>query len=259
MKKSILAVLIMCVLLSSTFAVFAEFSNASVVDEAGYLTESQFNEISHMLDDIRQKYNCDVAVYTEEVMSGVDAQSTADDLYDNTGYGYGEGLDGIMLYIAADERLYHFSTHGSGEVAFNNNGLAYLEKMILPSLKEGDYYTAMKQYGEHCEELLEMAAQGKPYNKKNLTVGYVCGVVGCALIAPLLLAFLMTKMKLKKMKTAVENDYAANYMKPGSMNLAMSRDIFLYSTITKTQKVKSNSGGHTSSSGEHHGGRGGSF
>ena len=75
----------------------------------------------------------------------------------------------------------------------------------------------------------------------------------------MLIAFWMMKKKLKKMKTAVENDYAANYMKPGSMNLTMSRDLFLYSRITKTEKPKGDSGTHTSSSGRTHGGRGGSF
>ena len=65
--------------------------------------------------------------------------------------------------------------------------------------------------------------------------------------------------KLKKMKTAEENDYAANYVKPGSMKLSVSRDLFLYSRITKTERPKSSSGTHTSSSGRTHGGRGGSF
>ncbi len=259
MKKTISAIFTALILITSTASVFAIFNNFTVVDKAGYLTENQLAELSKQLDDVRQKYNFDVAVYIEEVMSGADAESTADDLYDYTVYGYGENSDGIMLYIAADEREYHFTVHGSGETIFNDNGLAYLESKTVPSLQEDDYYTATKLYGEYCEELLEMAAQGEPYNEKNLSIGYVCTVVGCALILPLLLAHLMTKKKLKQMKTAVENNYAANYMKPGSMNLSMSRDIFLYSTVTKTEKAKSNSGGHTSSSGEHHGGKGGSF
>ena len=56
-----------------------------------------------------------------------------------------------------------------------------------------------------------------------------------------------------------ENDYAANYVKPGSMNISVSRDLFLYSRITKTERPKESSGTHTSSSGRTHGGRGGSF
>lgn len=245
--------------ITSAVSVFAGFHNIAVVDEAGYLTEPQLAELCEQLDAVRQKYDFDVAVYTEAVMSGADAQSTADDLYDYSLYGCSENADGIMLYIAADKRVYHFTTHGSGETVFNDNGLAYLESKIVPSLKEGDYYTAMQLYGTHCEELLEMAAEGEPYNKKTFSTGYLCGVIGSAVLLPLLLAYWMTKRKLKKMKTAVENDYAENYMKPGSMRVNFSRDIFLYSRVTKTERAKSNSGGHTSSSGEHHGGRGGSF
>lgn len=259
MKKAISAVLVALAVITSTFSAFAMFNNFTVADYAGYLTEEQIEELSKQIDGVRQKYNFDVAIYTEEFMSGEDAESTADDLYDYLGYGYGENSDGIMLYIAADNSVYHFTTHGSGETVFNKNGLDYIEGKILPSLKEGDYYTAMKLFAEHCEELLKMAEQGKPFNEKQQSAGYIFCVVGCALVVPLLVAYFMTKKKTKQMKTAVENDYAANYMKPGSMNLSMSRDIFMYSTVTKTEKAKSSSGGHTSSSGEHHGGKGGSF
>lgn len=259
MKKKFSVIILLLVIVTSVSPAFAAFNNVTVVDEAEYLSEGQLSELSKQLDAIRQKYNFDVAIYTEEFMSGRDAQSTADDLYDYTLYGYGENSDGVMLYIAADKREYHITTSGSGEVIFNKNGLAYLEKKILPSLKDDDYYTAMKLYAEHCEELLGMAAQGKPYNKKQLSTQYICCVIGGALLIPLFLAWLMTRKKLKQMKTAIKNDYAANYMKPGSMNLSFSRDIFLYSTVTKTEKAKSSSGGHTSSSGTHHGGRGGSF
>lgn len=259
MKKRISAILTVVMLVTSAVTAFAAFNNPAVVDKSGYLSESRFDEISSLLDDVRQKYDFDVAIYTEKAMSGTDAQNTADDLFDYLGYGFGENADGIMLYISADERKYHLTTHGTGEAVFNERGLAHLEEMILPSLRDNDYYSAMKLYAEGCEELLEMAAQGKPYNKKTLTTSYVCCVIGGALLIPLLLAYLMTSIKVKKMKTAVQNNYAANYMKPGSMNLSLSRDIFLYSTVTKTPKPKQNSGSHTSSSGESHGGRGGSF
>ena len=74
-------------------------------------------------------------------------------------------------------------------------------------------------------------------------------MVAGALLLPLILAYFMMHKKLCAMKTAVKEDYAGNYMKPNSMNLDFSRDIFLYSTVTKTEKPKSDSGSHTSSSG----------
>ena len=59
------------------------------------------------------------------------------------------------------------------------------------------------------------------------------------------------------MKTAVKNDISGHYMKPDSMKLDFSRDIFLYSAVTKTEKPKPDSGSHTSSSDRSCGGRSG--
>lgn len=259
MKKIILAITVMIICAASAFPAFAVFENPPITDEAAYLTENQLDELSEQLEEIRKQYNFDVAIYTENVMSGKDAMNTADDIFDYNGYGAGGGADGILLYVSANPRKYWFTTHGSGESFFNDNGLAYLENKVLPYLTENDYHSAFKAYAEYSGELLEMAAQGKPFNKKQYDMKYLLCVIGGALLLPLLLAFAFMKRKLEKMKTAVKQDYAANYMKPGSMNLALSRDIFLYSTVIKTEKPKSNSGSHTSSSGESHGGRGGSY
>ena len=193
-------------------------------------------------------------------MSGYDAQSSADDIYDYNGYGAGANDDGILLYICSSTRDYHFTTHADGERVFNPNGIAYLMKKVQPKLASDDYYTAMKTYATLADELLAMAANGKPFNKKQYDTSYLLMVLGGAILIPLLIAFIMMSKKLAKMKTAVENDYAANYMKPGSKTLTVSRDLFLYSHITKTAKPKNNSSSsHTSSSGRSHGGGGGKF
>ncbi len=258
MKKTVALVsALLCLAFGIT--AFAECENIPIADFAEYLTEEQYNELSAKIDTVREKYDFDIAVYTEEKMSGEEAQGVADDIFDYCGYGAGKNADGMLLYIASSPRVYHFSTHGSGEKFFNDNGLAYLEKKLLPHLKENDYYTAIKLYAKYSEELLETAAQGKPFDKKQYSTEYLCCVIGGALLLPLLLAYLMTKLKLGKMKTAVKNDCAANYIKRGSMRTDMSKDVFLYSTVVKTARQKSSSGGHTSSSGEHHGGRGGSY
>ena len=221
--------------------------------------QSELDELTKDLDAVREKYDFEVAIYTESTMTSATAEASADDIYDYNGYGAGENDDGIMLYICSDTREYHFTTHGKGLEYFNTNGLIYLESQVLPYLSEDDYYGAFNAYIETADELLEMAESGTPYNEKQYSTKYLIGVIIVCLIAPLLIALWMMNRKLKKMKTAVENDYAANYMKPGSMNITVSRDLFLYSRITKTEKPKSNSGTHTSSSGRTHGGRGGSF
>ncbi len=238
---------------------YAAFENPSIVDDAGYLMQSELASLSKELDKVREKYGFEVAIYTESDMTSSTAQASADDIYDYQGYGAGENDDGIMLYICSDTREYHFTTHGEGLKYFNSNGLKYLESKVVPYLSEDDYYEAFEIFIETTDELLQMAKDGKPYNEKQYSTKYLIGVIIAALLIPLLVAWILMKKKLKKMKTALENDYAANYIKPGSMNLTTSRDLFLYSRITKTEKPKSNSGTHTSSSGRTHGGRGGSF
>ena len=242
----------------SVFPAYAA-SAPRLVDNAELLSSYEKQSLEAQLDKISEKYSFDVAFVSEKSLSAVDAQAAADDIYDYNGYGYGENYDGILFYIADSERKYHFSVCGSGETIFNENGLAYLEKKIVPYLKKDNYYAAVKSYADHTEELLEMAAEGKPFNKRQHSMKYILCVIAGALLLPLILAYFMMHKKLCAMKTAVKEDNAANYMKPNSMNLDFSRDIFLYSTVTKTEKPKSDSGSHTSSSGRSHGGRGGSF
>ncbi len=257
--KRFVTIMIVFLCFVSTITVYADFINPTITDSVGYLTEEQNKELSARLDKIREQYSFDIVFVSEDRLSAYDAQASADDIYDYNGYGYGENYDGILFYIADSEREYHFSVCGSGETIFNENGLAYLEKKIVPYLKKDNYYAAVKSYADHTEELLEMAADGKPFNKTQHSMKYILCVVAGALLLPLILAYFMMHKKLCAMKTAVKEDYAGNYMKPNSMNLDFSRDIFLYSTVTKTEKPKSDFGSHTSSSGRSHGGRGGSF
>lgn len=259
MKKTFSCMLLLFITMTLLLPAYAAFDNPPIIDDAGYLMQSELASLSKELDKVREKYGFEVAIYTESDMTSSSAEASADDIYDYQGYGAGENDDGIMLYICSDTREYHFTTHGKGLWYFNSNGLAYLESKVLPYLEDDNYYKAFSVYIETAEELLQMATDGKPYNEKQYSMKYLFGVIIVCLIAPLLIAFLMMRKKLKKMKTAVENDYAANYIKPGSMRIDTSRDLFLYSRITKTERPKSSSGTHTSSSGRTHGGRGGSF
>lgn len=258
--KRFVMMMITAVCILSALTVSAEFKAPAVYDGAGYLTEEQNEQLSQRLSSLREKYNFDVAFVSEETLSASDAEAAADDFYDYNGYGYGENCDGIMFYIAKEERLYHFSTCGSGLTVFNDNGLKYLEGEIVPYLKDGDYYAAVSTYADRAEELLEMAANGTPFDETQHSTTYILCVLAAALFLPLIIAYIKMNKKLSQMKTAVKENYASNYMKPGSMKLDFARDIFLYSTVMKTEKPKSDSSSsHTSSSGQTHGGRGGSF
>jgi uncharacterized protein len=73
-------------------------------------------------------------------------------------------------------------------------------------------------------------------------------------------ALIVTGKMRSDLVTVRQQVKADNYVIPGSLQLTNSRDLFLYSQVTKTERPKSGgSSTHTSSSGRTHGGGGGKF
>ena len=255
MKKTgaiITLILILCTVLFP-FSVSAEHP-PELVDVPNMLSESEYIEISEKLAALRDTYGVDVAFIISDEMISDDAQTEADDIYDSYEYGVGENYDGILYFVCETTHEYAFSTCGRAIEIFNDDGLEYIDEAMLPYLKKGDYYQAGMVYADKCAELMEMAANGEPYKKKINILYVIAGII----LIPLAVAFGFMTRKLAKMNTAVMQPGAANYMKPGSMNMNFSRDIFLYSTVSKREKPEESST-HTSSSGRTHGGRSGSF
>lgn len=255
MKKTwsfILLLLIMCAV-AFPFSAAAERA-PSVADVPGMLSADEYEELSERLNSLRSTYDIDAAFIISDEMITEDAQTEADDIYDSYEYGVGENYDGILYFVCETTHEYAFSTCGRAIEIFNDDGLEYIDEAMLPYLKKGDYYQAGMVYADKCAELMEMAANGEPYKKKINILYVIAGII----LIPLAVAFGLMTRKLSKMNTAVMQPGAANYMKPGSMNMNFSRDIFLYSTVSKREKPKESST-HTSSSGRTHGGRSGSF
>lgn len=225
-----------------------------LIDVPNMLSESEYIELSDKLAALRDTYDVDVAFIISDEMITEDAQAEADDIYDSYEYGVGENYDGILYFVCETTHEYAFSTCGRAIEIFNDDGLEYIDEAMLPYLKKGDYYQAGMVYADKCAELMGMAANGEPYKKKINILYVIAGII----LIPLAAAFAFMTRKLSKMNTAVMQPGAANYMKPGSMNISNSRDIFLYSTVSKREKPKESST-HTSSSGRTHGGRSGSF
>ena len=242
--------------------------NPPLIDNAGLLTTQEFVEISDMLYNIRETYNIDVAVYTENETDNTDAVAKADDIYDYNGYGMGENDRGMIYYVCMSTRNYALSTHPYGETPFSNEACDYLGSLCRQYLSEGDYYSTFSKYAENAEYILEKDKSGETIDYSNYTGSssedekhYVALFVLLAVI-PSALAFGLTKHKQKKMNTAVMQSFAEQYKKPGSMNIEQASDIFLYSTVSRTRRQESSSSGggsHTSSSGRSHGGSSGSF
>ena len=209
--------------------------NPPVVDNAGLLTTEELVEISDILYDIRETYDIDVSIYTENETDNSDAVA---------------------------------STHPYGKTPFSNSTCDYIGSSCLEYLSNDDYYNTFLTYAEIARNILETNENSGsfdydvyPYSGKRGGEKHYVALIILLVVVPLAASLIVVLYKQSKMDTAVKQAFATQYQKPGSMNIEHAADIFLYSHVSRTrrQESSSGSGSHTSSSGRSHGGSSGSF
>ena len=133
-------------------------------------------------------------------------------------------------------------------------------------LSDGEYYEGFMKFADLCEEFIIQAQSTEPYDVENLpeeTIPFYM-IFLISLVVGFVIALIVTGVMRSRMKTVHMKPDAADYMKKNSLNLTRCGDMFLYNQVSRTAKPKEDSSGggsstHTSSSGETHGGSGGSF
>ena len=232
----------------------------------GLLSEDEEATLNEELDDISHNQNFDVTAALVNSLDGQTVEAYADNLYDNCNYGYGDDRDGVLLLVSLEDHDWYISTSGFGITAFTDAGIQYIGEQIKPQLADGEYLEAFENYIELCDDFINQANNGEPYDvdhmpKKALSpiwlvISFVIGLGG---------ALLVVGVNKSELKSVGKQDEAKNYVRPGSMKVTNRSDFFLYRKVTRTEKPKpksSGSGGsstHSSSSGRTHGGGGGKF
>lgn len=261
--------LVMSVSIMSVFLGFSVSSAAgkkSVIDDAGLIKASDDKELDKKIKNI-QKDKFDVVILTVKSLDGKSAQDYADDYYDNNDYGLDNEKSGVLFLVSKGDRKYHISTKGAGIKAFTDYGIGRIKEEIKPYLSDGDYFNACDEFLNITKDFVKAYKDGTPYdtdNPYNEEIDYVILEV-IALVIAFVIALISVGIMRLRMNTAKPKGTAMEYIKKGSFKLTSEKDIFMYSTVTKTAKPKDNdnsAGGsttHVSSSGSEHGGGGGSF
>lgn len=270
MKKKIsvfLFVIALC--LSTALPAFAAETDGfadeyyRVVDMADLLTDSEEAALIEKLDEISLRQNMDVVVATTDDLEGYSVRDYADLLYEQCQFGYGDSNDGLMLLISMEDHDWYISTCGYGITAFTDAGIEYIGKQIKSDLSDGNYAAAFTSYAGLCDDFITQARNGDPYDNGNLPREPLSLIwIPIALVIGFVIAKIIVGNMKSKLKTVRAQAAANSYVKNGSMNITESRDLFLYHTVTRTEKPKNNSSGsstHRSSSGTTHGGGGGKF
>ena len=268
MKKTTYAIvitLILCLFLPVfVFNTTVEAINEKprFIDEAELLTQQQAIALQNKLNEISQRQQFDVLIVSVNSLEGKTGEAYADDFFDYNEYGMGAGDSGIILLISMEYNDIVMSTKGFGITAFTDAGQDYMWDEFLPDVSDGNYFMGFSRYAELCDDFLTQAKTSKPYDTRNMPnkPGFLRSFVNLlpiSFIVGVVLTFIVTGIMKMKLKSVRMQAAAGSYIRQGSVNITYSSDNFLYSTVKKTAKQTSSSGGsstHRSSSGSTHGG-----
>ena len=270
MKKKLfvillLPVLCLCMAVPASAAETDGFADEyyRVIDMADLLTEGERAALIDTLDNISLRQSMDVIVATTADLEGFSPMEYADLLYDQCSFGYGKNRDGLLLLISIEDNDWYISTCGYGITAFTDAGIAYIGEQIKPDLSDGRFSDAFLTYASLCDDFITQARAGKPYDNGTLPREPLSLIwIPVSIVIGFVLAIILVGLMKGQLKTVRSQAAASSYVKAGSMKITESRDLFLYHTVTKTEKPKNNASGsstHSSSSGTTHGGGGGKF
>lgn len=249
MTKKLLSILFAAVLCLALIlpASAAVTDNPRVVDMADLLTDEEEADLNAKLNAYSTEQNCDIVCVTTPDLNNADFSFNgtvidyADIYYESHGY----DQDGVLVLITLENeygnRNITFSCSGKCMKRLTDDEQNEILDDVFYTLQNSQYYAALNSILYQVND--KLTPQLKWYMLP-LAIG-----VGFALAIIIMVAV------RSKLKSVTMQRGAAGYVRPGSMQLTASRDTYLYSTVSRTEKPKDNGGsGRTSSGGGSHSG-----
>ena len=214
--------------------------NLLVWDEAELLNETEVAQLNSKLESISKKYKAEIRVVTLSSMDGGDIDEFLEYLYDESGFGYGENHDGVLLVVCMDPREYRILSNGFAGEAITSGDIDAIGEAFKSDLSDGNYADAFGTFADKCEYYLDGHINGFPFNTgKNLLICLGIGLV---------VALIVTGIWKGQLKSVRKQSAAKAYVKAGTMQITQSGDFFMYRNVTKTQKQSNSSSGSSGSS-----------
>lgn len=242
MKKKIFsALLALALCLSLAVCVWAAPDNSAFVyDDAGLLSKSEQSALSAKLQQISQTYNAQVVVATVASVNGGNVDFFVEELYDSMSFGYGQNHDGVLLLVCMNPREYRILSNGFAADAIEGSEIDKIGEAIVSDLSAAFYSDAFNEFAQQCDYYLDGHINGFPFLfGKNLVI---------ALIVGLLIGLIVALILKGQLKSVRKQNQANVYVKPGSMQVTIRSDIYLYRNVTRTKKESSSSSSRSGSS-----------
>lgn len=219
-------------------------------DSAGIVSESDAQALNQKLDDLSARYNFDFAVVTMPSLGDNDPDQAAEFIFDQYNFGTGVDRDGILLLINMGERDW---TIYSSDI-ISADARRHIADTMLPDLSSGNYAQAFRTFADTSAEMVSMARSGNGY-KAPFPFGMRLLI---SLAISLVVALVAVGTMKAGLKTVSKQTAAASYIVPGSLKVTTSTERYLYSNVTRTERVQNTNtggnrvggGGHSSTSGK---------
>jgi len=239
MRNKLLFLLLVILFISAPL-----FGLSRLVDDVGLIKESDAARLEKLLDTISLTYNFDLVILTvrdTKEEKDADDDSEPKDIepmdysaafFNDNGYGLGNDRDGCLFLLVAERGVIWFSASGRGLKILTPTATKRLEKDVIKSLENWDFYNAFVAYANGWEEFLILDAKGGRYNiLYRFNAVFILG----AWLISLIIGFIIVGIWKKGMRTAIpKKQQAATCIVSGSLSFAVQQDQFIYSTVTKT-------------------------
>lgn len=285
MKRTIIA--LSCLILIVLTPLLVVAAEPKIIDDAGLLTATEIADLEDRARELVNQYSMDVVIVTVNSLDGKSSESFADDYYDHNGYGIGPEFSGVLLLLSMEYRDWSISTCGEAISALTDFGVQNVFSEISGFLSQDQYYMAFSAYLDALEPYFQSYYNGTPIDGTSDNYAgpgtYIPSTqdevihfepvrdfqwylqrFGIAFFVGAVTALIVLLVMRSRMNTAKAQHGAASYMLPGTYQIRLQRDIFLYSQLRKVRKSENSSSGggssiHRSSSGRSHGGGHGKF
>ena len=232
MKKFIYLILVVLLLLGVSVTAFAAIN--PVVDNAGILTEDEQYQLIQILAPSGNKT---IQIVTVESLEGENIEVYAENSAENTGVG-------VLCVVAVQERKWCITTSPAYEGAIDGYVIDEISALCVPYLSEGNYYGAFTVFAEECGYYLDgydPEAYASDVRADADSEGGFFGRFLICLLIGLAAGGITAGIMAGLNKSVRPQNSAADYVRSGSMQLRVSRDIYLYHHITRIPKPQNNS------------------
>ena len=246
MKKRIIIIALTLILAAMlAFPSFADDSIPRYYEEYDLLSDDEEASINAKLEEMSDRLDADVVIWVTSFFGNLDEESFIDACRKHISNNFGYKSNGyVIMMIDIEEEENYLYIYPEGKVASKAFSDEYLDDLgdDVMSLMESDKcFEAMNKYADSCDEAITESQKVKYFSVTRLIIAAVIGlIIGASVTGS-------NKAKLKTVRSKTEANY---YVREGSMTVTDSRDIYLYSKVTRTEKPRND--GSSGSSGSSH-------